>query len=225
MLARKEKEMKHPAKYSDVLLPVFKEMLSSCKTILDPFAGTGKLRSVFPDCTLLEIEPEWASISGAIVGDAINMPFANNSFDAICTSPTYGNRMADAFIDHQTEKRYKRNTYTHQLGRKLSDNNSGAMQWGEKYRELHKNAWKECYRVLKTNGLFCLNISNHIRNGKEMFVTEWHIQELRLLGLAVLEHKKIETRRNKMGQNGTVRVQYESVVLLRKEAIHGLSQN
>jgi len=33
-----------------------------------------------------------------------------------------------------------------------------------------------------------------------------------------LEHRKIETRRNRMGQNGSARVQYESVVLLRKEA-------
>jgi len=210
--------MKHPAKYSDVLLPVFREMLSDCRAILDPFAGTGKLRSVFPDCTLLEIEPEWASMSGAIVGDATDMPFADSSFDAICTSPTYGNRMADAFIDHQTEKQYKRNTYTHQLGRKLSPNNSGAMQWGEKYKELHRKAWAECYRVLKPNGLFCLNISNHIRKGKEVFVTEWHISELESLGFVVLEHRKIETKRNRMGQNGNARVQHESIVLLRKES-------
>lgn len=210
--------MKHPAKYSDVLLPVFKEMLLDCKAILDPFAGTGKLRSVFPDCTLLEIEPEWAAISDAIVGDATNMPFSDSSFDAICTSPTYGNRMADSFIDHQPEKKYKRNTYTHQLGRKLSDNNSGSMQWGEKYRDLHLKAWAECSRVLKPSGLFCLNISNHIRNGKEVFVTEWHIETLENMGFYVLEHRKIETRRNRMGQNGNARVHYESVVLLRKEA-------
>lgn len=182
--------MKHPAKYSDVLLPVFKGMLLGCKAILDPFAGTGKLRSVFPDCTLLEIEPEWASISGAIVGDATDMPFADCSFDAICTSPTYGNRMADFFVDHQIEKQYKRNTYTHQLGRKLSANNSGAMQWGEKYRNLHLKAWAECSRVLKPSGLFCLNISNHIRNGKEVFVTEWHIETLENMGFYVLEHLK-----------------------------------
>jgi SAM-dependent methyltransferase len=214
---KRRRKLKHPAKYSDVLLPVFKEMLSGCEKILDPFAGTGKLRLVFPDCTLLEIEPEWAAMSsGAIVGDATNMPFADCSFDAICTSPTYGNRMADSFIDHQTEKQYKRNTYTHVLGRKLSANNSGAMQWGERYREFHLKAWAECSRVLKPKGLFCLNISNHIRKGKEQYVTEWHIEALVNIGFSVLEHRKIKTRRNRMGRNGNVRVQHESVVLLRK---------
>ena len=213
--------MNHPAKYSDILLPVFKEMLNGCEKILDPFAGTGKLRRVFPACTLLEIEPEWALMSEAIIGDATNMPFGDNSFDAICTSPTYGNRMADSFIDHKSEKKYTRNTYTHQLGRKLSDNNSGAMQWGSKYKQLHQKAWKECYRVLKTNGLFCLNISNHIRKGKEVLVTEWHVQELKAIGFIVIEHRKIETRRNRMGQNKNARVQYESVVLFKKAAIHG----
>ena len=217
--------MNHPAKYSDVLLPVFKEMLTGCEKILDPFAGTGKLRSVFPACTLLEIEPEWALMSKAIIGDATNMPFENNCFDAICTSPTYGNRMADSFIDHQPEKGYKRNTYTHQLGRKLSDNNSGAMQWGNKYKHLHQKAWQECSRVLKPSGLFCLNISNHIRKGEEIPVTEWHIQELTSIGFIIVEHRKIKTRRNRMGQNGSARVQYESIILFKKEAIHGLSQN
>jgi DNA modification methylase len=170
--------MRHPAKYSDVLLPIFEEMLLGCKEILDPFAGTGKLKSIFPNATLLEIEPEWACLSGAIVGDATNMPFINESFDAICTSPTYGNRMADSFIDHQSEKKYTRNTYTHSIGRKLSANNSGAMQWGDKYRGLHRKAWVECFRVLKPGGKFVLNISNHIRKGQELFATEWHIEEL-----------------------------------------------
>lgn len=213
--------MNHPAKYSDVLLPIFKEMLCDCQSILDPFAGTGKLRRIFPNCTLLEIEPEWACISGAIVGDATRMDFSDCSFDAICTSPTYGNRMADSFIDHQEEKKYKRNTYMHQLGRRLSANNSGAMQWGDQYKELHRRAWRECRRVLKPGGKFLLNISNHIRKGKEMFVTEWHVEELESLGFAVVDFRQVETKRNTMGQNGNIRVKHENVVLLKKGAVNG----
>lgn len=195
--------MKHPAKYSDNLLPVFKDMLYGCEKILDPFAGTGKLKQIFPNCTLLEIEPEWANLSGAVIGDATKMPFENNFFDAICTSPTYGNRMADYFIDHQIEKKYKRNTYRHILGRELSENNSGSMQWGEKYKNFHFKSWLECKRVLKNNGLFCLNISNHIRGGIEQYVTEWHIETLLKIGFKLLQHEKIQTKRNRWDKMAT----------------------
>jgi tRNA G10 N-methylase Trm11 len=206
--------MKHPAKYSDCFLPVFKEMLQHCENVLDPFAGTGKLRNVFPECTLLEIEPEWASISGAIVGDATQMPFKDGEFDAICTSPTYGNRMAD---HHEAKDNSQRNTYRHTLGRKLSKNNSGSMQWGESYKELHKKAWQECFRVLKSKGLFCLNVSNHIRKGVEINVIGWHIESLCSIGFSVIEHRKIETKRQRMGKNGNLRVSYESVILFKKD--------
>ena len=120
--------MKHPAKYTDSLLPIMKGYLDGKIKILDPFAGSGKLREIAPTATLLELEPEWAAMSSAIVGDATKMPFRDNYFEAICTSPTYGNRMADHFVDRQPEKNYKRNTYRHMLGRALNKNNSGRMQ-------------------------------------------------------------------------------------------------
>jgi tRNA G10 N-methylase Trm11 len=208
--------VKHPAKYSDDFLKIFKEMLSDCQKILDPFAGTGKLRLVFPNCVLLEIEPEWANLCGAIIGDATRMPFCDGEFDAICTSPTYGNRMAD---HHNAKDKSKRNTYRHVLGRELSKNNSGAMQWGENYRNLHIKAWKECFRVLKNNGLFCLNISNHIRKGIEIDVTGWHEKTLINIGFFVLEHKKIATKRQRMGSNGNLRVSHESIILFQKSEL------
>ena len=53
--------MNHPAKYSDALLPHFATWLCGYARLLDPFAGTGKLRTIRPDAVLLEIEPEWAA--------------------------------------------------------------------------------------------------------------------------------------------------------------------
>lgn len=210
-------KINHPAKYSDVLLPIFDKYLPDDKhKVLDPFAGTGKLKQIRPNCTLLEIEPEWANSCGAVIGDATAMPFDDAYFDAICTSPTYGNRMADSFQDHQVEKQYKRNTYRHVLGRKLSANNSGGMQWGEKYRKLHLKAWQECFRVLKKSGIFVLNISDHIRSGQVIAVTDWHITTLIEVGFIKREHVKVKTKRQRFGQNSSLRVDYESVVVFDK---------
>jgi hypothetical protein len=99
-----------------------------------------------------ELEREWVETSTHNVdewhiGDAANMAWAeSNSFDAICTSPTYGNRMAD---HHNAKDGSKRVTYKHFLGRDLNEANTGKMQWGENYRQKHLEIYKECGRVLK----------------------------------------------------------------------------
>ena len=209
----------HPAKYSDVLLTYFDRLLPpDSELILDPFAGTGKLRLIRPHCVLIELEPEWARISQAIVGDATALPFANETFAAICTSPTYGNRMADNFTDHRPDKHYKRYTYRHMLGRPLSQNNSGGMQWGEAYRDLHLKAWKECDRVLRPGGIFLINISDHIRSGHIVPVTDWHLTCLTNMGYVLQEHLRVATRRQRHGQNGQLRVGHESILVLTKAA-------
>lgn len=199
----------HPAKYTDSLLPVFEEMLSGCKTVLDPFAGTGKIHSLPFNTIGVEIEPEWACMHEKnIVGDATNLQFANCEFDAICTSPTYGNRMADC---HDAKDGSNRNTYTHKLGRKLNDNNSGKMQWGDQYRELHKKAWIECFRVLKNNGIFILNFKNHIRGGKLIDAFSWHVKTLIEIGFMLDEVRKVKTSGNGFGQNGELRTGFEFI--------------
>ena len=208
--------MKHPAKYSKELLPIFNKYLHGIKDVLDPFGGTGKLLEIVPTATILEIEPEWAGMSNAIIGDATDLPFKNESFSAVCTSPTYGNRMADSFVDGKPEKKYIRNTYTHTLGRKLSKNNSGCMQWGDKYRKIHELAWREVKRVLKPQGLFLLNISNHIRNKKEINVAEWHLQTILTYGFQLIKEERIKTKRQRMGENKEARVDHEKVYVFIK---------
>jgi SAM-dependent methyltransferase len=207
----------HPAKYSNILLPIFREILAPYARVLDPFAGTGKLKWVRPDAYLLEIEREWAAIGGAVIGDATCMPWKDGAFDAICTSPSYGNRMADNFVDHQTDKNYKRNTYRHYLGREMNPNNSGGMNWGKKYRSLHEKAWGECFRVLRPKGVLVLNISDHIRKGKIVPVSAWHLATLMRLGFVLIDRKQVTTRRNKMGRNGQIRVDYEQVFTFMRE--------
>lgn len=209
---------RHPAKYSDTLLPIFAGLLEGTKNVLDPFAGTGKLALIRDlgydgDVYLNELEPEWAhqAPEWAIVTtcDAETLPYPDSFFDAICTSPTYGNRMADHF---EAKDDSRRNTYRHTLGRKLTPGNTGRMQWGEKYRDKHQRVWVECKRVLKPNGVFILNISDHIRNGKVMPVTKWHIDCLTDLGFSLTDHILVETPRLRYGANHQVRVKHESVL-------------
>lgn len=207
----------HPAKYTEVLLPTMARMLRGRKRVLDMFAGTGRIFLIEQfvagiEAFGLEIEPEWAARHPrTTLGNALYLPWPDNHFDAICTSPTYGNRFGDTTIN-AADGRWHRIAYTANLDRKLHPENSGAMQWGDKYKVFHRLAWREARRVLSTGGAFVLNIKNHIRAGKVMRVTEWHIGCLCDLGFALVDHVKIDTPSMRHGANREARVHYESVI-------------
>jgi SAM-dependent methyltransferase len=209
---------RHPAKYSDVILERMRPYLDAAAypRVLDPFAGTGKLRLIRPDAYLLEIEAEWAAMSGATHGNAKDMPWPDGYFDAIATSPTYGNRMADKFEDRQPQKGYQRNTYRHALGRPLTPDNSGGMQWGTQYQDFHRQAWAECYRVLRPGGRMIVNVSDHIRKGQRVQVVRWHWKALHALGFRTVHILGVRTPRLRYGQNHQARVAGEILLVMAK---------
>jgi SAM-dependent methyltransferase len=171
----------HPARYSDALLPIFAEVLGGYDWVLDPFAGTGRIHELPMRTVGVEIEPEWADLHfDTVLGSALDLPWEDGEFDAICTSPTYGNRLADS---HNAADPERRRSYTHDLGRTLDADNSGAMQWGDEYRDFHQRAWAEAVRVLRVGGRFVLNIKDHIRDGVQQPVAAWHVATLTRLGL------------------------------------------
>lgn len=207
----------HPAPFSDALLPVFAEVLEGCTTILDPFAGTGKIHRLQEHgfkTTGIELEPEWAELHpDTVVGNALILDYEDGTFDAICTSPTYGNRLAD---HHNASDPETRRSYTHDLGRTLSEGSSGAMQWGHEYRAFHEDAWDEAVRVLRPGGRFVLNIKDHIRDGKRQRVSMWHLQALEALGLQLADIVPVPTPSMRAGENATARVPGELVIVMEK---------
>lgn len=190
----------------------------------------------------VELEPEWAGMhERTIVGDARKRPSRWTArFDVVATSPCYGNRMAD---HHEAKDPCRcrrdslgrliraegradckvcegsglsrRRTYTHDLGRTLTDGNAGAMQWGFDYRELHRQAWRETYRVLRPSGLFLLNVKDHMRGGERVHVTRWHRQTCVQLGFEVVRTRRLTLRGMRMGANRD-RVPFETVFAMRK---------
>lgn len=254
--------VRNPARFSQRVVDVILGELEAApdvRKVLDPFAGVGGVHDlrVFGYETFgIELEPEWALQSPwNVCGNALSIPTARNwrdsyrrhwrsndplpmpPFDAIVTSPTYGNRMADRHNARDACSHCsgtgvamggtacrrcdgtgfsRRNTYTHCLGHDLSSGNTGSMQWGDEYRSFHTTVWALTLRVLRPHGLFVLNISDHIRQGRRQRVAGWHVGELQRLGLTVCDIIPVNTRRNRNGANATVRTDAELVVVMEK---------
>ena len=212
-----ETNPKHPAKYSAGLLPVFADLLTGCSTVLDPFAGTGRvhqLRALAGCWTVgVEIEPEWAAVvEGTLVADALRLPFVDAAFDAVCTSPTYGNRLAD---HHQPRDVSYRRSYQFDMGRQLNAANSGLLQWGEPYREFHRAAWSEINRVLNpVSGRLVLNLKDHVRDGQIMPVTGFHVEVLQRLGLTLRNVIGVAAPSHGRGANRQARAGNAEIVFL-----------
>lgn len=205
----------HPATYPAAVLDVIDRLLGPAVRVLDPFAGVGgihALRDRGRETWGVELEPEWAAASPwTIPGDARALPFGPATFDAVATSPAYGNRLADTYDGRDGSRRY---TYRLALGRPLTVGNSGGLQWGPEYRALHRDAWAEAARVLTPAGRLVLNIKDHVRRGRRQYVTEWHLDALAALGFRLAETVEVPTRGIRHGRNHAARVEFETVALL-----------
>lgn len=242
----------HPAKWSQAVLDTVGdnlfELMPDGGRILDPFAGVGieRLQAAAGDSLVVgvELEAEWLPEGGDMVqANSRRLPFRSGSFDAMATSPAYGNRMADHHEATDPCKacdgrgtltpergagpapiarcracggtgRSKRNTYRHSLGRMPSEGSTTVLQWGKAYRDLHEHVWRECARVLKPEALVLLNVSNHIRDGREKHVAEWHLNCWLLLGARIHHIERVATPRLGFGQNGNARVDGELLVVM-----------
>jgi tRNA G10 N-methylase Trm11 len=217
------KQIRHPAKYTDSFIGLFAELLNGKKRVLDPFAGTGKIGLIKNfgfngEIYANEIEPEWINKNEYCCDyitnvDAEFLNYPSCFFDAICTSPTYGNRMAD---HHEAKDGTRRNTYTHCIGRQLSYGNTGKMQWGIEYMKKHERIYKHLATLVEEKGIFICNIKNHIRQGKEIDVKSFHENAIINCGFTKKQEIFIETKGNGFGANANKRTNGEYILVFEK---------
>jgi SAM-dependent methyltransferase len=215
----------HPAKFTDAIINELHKIVATEfikqgyreLSILDPMAGVGTIHDLgvaYVNTVGVELESEWAEQDPRTQqGDATDLPFPARTFDAVITSPAYGNRMAD---HHNAKDGSSRITYKHKLGRDLSPNNGGGLQWGQTYRDLHKRILAEMIRVCRPGGLVVVNISNHIRKHEEQPVSEWWLATMILSGLQLENAIAVSTPRMRFGENSEARVENEWVFVTRK---------
>lgn len=235
----------HVLGYVDDVLAAETERLGKKRLlVLDPFGGIGRIHDLPHDTVTVELEQEWADQGAdrgeSWIGDATDMHwFRRNSFHALATSATFGNRMGD---HHDANDAHKlcggggcdkchwtglshRRTYKHYLGRDLSDNNSGAMHWGREYRRLHTVFLLEAMRVTKPGGPIIVNMANHFKTFKkgedaiEQRVCEWWIFTMIKLGMNVDEIRRIHTSKYRFGAHRETRTKGELVIVMRNPEV------
>lgn len=248
-------EWKHPAKWSQPVLDELAEIITteharigSCvMKVLDPFAGVGRQRlakalsqTYDVDVTGVDIQPECAlndpdTWTGSVLDVGKWWP---GVFDAIVTSPVYGNRLADKHVANDPCKVCRgegvvggklchnckgsglsyRGTYAHTLramGGDLVSGSAAGIQWGDDYRAFHRHAIQAMITTTRSGGLLVINMSNHIRGGVEQPVVEWWIGAMLEAGCSLVDFRRVQTRRNRRGANGTVRVASEAIIVAR----------
>lgn len=216
----------HPAVYSERFIPIFAEIAKKydAKTVLDPFGGVGNIGKIkdygFEGKVIAnELEAEWSAfhesnkVDESITGDARKMPsIESDSIDAVITSPTYGNRLADRRITAKVDNL----TYANSLGRELTSGNSGRMHYGPKYKQLHNEVYKELYRVVKPGGIAVINMKDFISKGKVVPVTDFHINAMLNAGFELLYRDKVKTTGLATGKIKRPKVESEDIIVFEK---------
>ena len=222
----------HPAKFTGEQLfhiydhlPTLSSHLSRLgPTVFDPFAGVGTVADLREHdarviVTGMEIEPEWADQSPIVeTGDSLTyMALTRKRYDAVVTSPSYGNRMADSYDGRDGSVR---NTYRIALGRPLDEQNGARLAftdapWDE-YKDFHAEAIDGMVRVTRKGGRIIVVVKNFIRDGEVVDVVGWWRAQFKARSLTEMAYIPIKAGGLGYGANRDERVEYEYVLVWEK---------
>lgn len=211
----------HPATFPKTIQSAMADVANKLGVtdILDIFGGIGKIGKIKDygytgKVSTNEIEPRWGGqsteqlsknnkVDNVNIGDARKLPNKDNSVQAIFTSPTYGNLMA-------LKSPSKIDSYQSLAGGKLMEGNTGGEVWGPEYERLHKEAYREAYRVVEPGGFFVLNMKDKpvsatdIKNNwipkkgstvevrdQVMKATDWHTRALEDAGFEFITSTEV----------------------------------
>lgn len=221
----------HPAKFSQVLIPHLYDRIKDEDLVVDVFAGTCQLIRVLGlgfrgHLFMVEIQPKWMPrlLHPQVTlypGNALYLPFQDNSIKCFCSSPCYGNRFHD---HHKAKDPWLRESYYHChfrcTGEGLDPDNAGILNFKHpKYKTFHLAHLIEIFRCLAPGGKYVLNMSNHMRDRVEILVVEWWIEAAKSVGFLIEEDFKVRTKRMRKGQNHKARVEHEHILTLRKPKV------
>lgn len=199
--------VKSPAPFHPRLLAIFVEQCNrhGIRTVLDPFAGEGRihrLRDFRIDTVGVELEPEFAANHPAtIVGNATALPADwTGRFDAVITSPPYGNRLADQYLGDGG----LRKSYAISLGRRTTPGSAAGDYFGPTYCATMEAAYVEARRVVRRAGNLILNVKSFLEDRQLVHATGWHIAAAHRAGWSMVEDPRpVSLRGWRLGSDGS----------------------
>jgi hypothetical protein len=223
----------HPAQFSPEVIDILRHLLTYMAPlpVHDPFAGPGvRLGRLCDELDLIftgtEIEPEFIVDPRVHEDDSTRAwsypgthPDQRPGAFRIVTSPVYPNGMADHFNAQDDSKRH---TYRQGLAningydRELHEANMGryTARAGKKALTLHLDIAERCVRHwAAAKAPVILNVSDFIVAGERFeLVTQWW-QLLQDHGYTIVRSIEVQTRRQRHGANGDLRVDHETIVI------------
>lgn len=211
----------HPAQYSPELFDVFLKHLPPGAHLHDPFAGPGERLGRFADehgftFSGTELEPEFIIDSRVVAGDATD-PSTYPSDCVIVTSPAYPNGMCDHFEARDSSRRH---TYRQALAATIGYDRPLAVTNMGRYGVRSGRRAEAAYWEIAAQAVSCwegrpvaLNVSDFLVARRVYPCVRRWSELLEEHGLTFVDDVPVETRRQRHGANGDLRVDREHVLL------------